>query len=135
MDSPHKLALNLVEAAHLDETVQIDVLMHKTSSVDSDVSREPRLPGMEVVLSITDPATIQALVSPLNARLPLVPPLRCPAIYALAFHLKNGDTETFNLGLCGLYGSQSYWQGMTIRPPKAFISQFNQLLKEAGIPQ
>ena len=128
------LTLNVVEAANLAETVQIDVLAPKTSSVDPDASREPRQPGMEVILSITDANDIQALISPLNANLPLVPPLRCPASYELQFHLKNGDVQTFNLGLCGLYGPQKYWRSMTVKPPQAFVSKFNDLLQEAGVP-
>ena len=128
------LTLNVVEAANLAETVQIDVLAPKTSSVDPDASREPRQPGMEVILSITNPADIQALISPLDASLALVPPLRCPASYELQFHLKNGDVQTFNLGLCGLYGPQKYWRSMTVKPPQAFVSKFNDLLQEAGVP-
>ncbi len=134
MDKENKLSLNVVQAAGLDRTVQIDVLAPKTSSVDPDASREPRQPGMETLFSVTDSKAIQALVAPLDAALPLVPPLRCPASYALQFHLENGDVQTFNLGLCGLYGEQNYWQGMTIRPPEDFVRQFNALLDEAGIP-
>jgi putative hemolysin len=134
MDKENKLSLNVVEAAGLERTVRIDVLAPKTSAVDPDVSREPRKPGMEIIFSVTDPKDIKALVAPLDAKLPLVPPLRCPASYELQFHLENGDVQTFNLGLCGLYGPQKYWQGMTIRPPEAFISQFNALLDKAGVP-
>lgn len=129
------LSLNVVEAAGLADTTQIDVLAPKTSSVDPDASREPRQPGMEVILSITDPADIEALVSPLDASLALVPPLRCPASYELQFQLKSGDVQTFNLGLCGLYGPQKYWRGLTIHPPETFVSKFNDLLKMAGAPQ
>ncbi len=134
MEHAKNLSLNVVEAADLADTVQIDVLAPKTSSVDPDASRAPRQPGMEVILSITDADDIQALISPLNASLPLVPPLRCPASYELQFHLKNGDVQAFNLGLCGLYGPQKYWRNMTVQPPQAFVSKFNDLLKEAGIP-
>ncbi len=134
MEHAKNLSLNVVEAANLGDTVQIDVLAPKTSSVDPDASREPRQPGMEVILSITDPADIQALTSPLDTALPLVPPLRCPASYELQFHLKNGDVQTFNLGLCGLYGDQPYWRSMTVKPPQAFVGKFNELLNAAGVP-
>jgi putative hemolysin len=127
------LTLNVVEAAGLAETVQIDVLAPKTSSVDPDASREPRQPGMEVVLTITDPEDIRALVSPLDTALPLEPPLRCPALYELQFHLKNGDVQAFQVGVCNLYGPQNYWRGLTIRPPDDFANKFSALLKEAGI--
>ena len=127
------LTLNVVEAANLAETVQIDVLAPQTSSVDPDASREPRQPGMEVVLTITDPDDIRALVSPLDAALPLEPPLRCPALYELQFHLKGGDVQAFQVGVCNLYGPQDYWRGLTIRPPEDFANKFSDLLKEAGI--
>ena len=127
------LTLNVVEAANLAETVQIDVLAPKTSSVDPDASREPRQPGREVVLTITDPDDIRALVSPLDTALPLEPPLRCPALYELQFHLKGGDVQAFQVGVCNLYGPQDYWRSLTIRPPEDFANKFSDLLKEAGI--
>ncbi len=129
-----KLALNLVEAAELDQTVHINIFAPKTSSVDVDVSRQPRAPGMEVIVQIDDPQTIRALLDPLNKTLPLTPPVRCPAPYELQFTLKNGENVVIFLGLCGLHGGQDYWRGMTIRPPEAFVIQFNQLLEQAGAP-
>ncbi len=134
-DKAKKLALNLVEAAKLDQTTHINILAPNTTSVDADVSREPREPGMEVLVQIDDPQTIQSLLAPLNKRLPLVPPVRCPAPYELQFTLKDGDVVSVFLGICGLHGDQDYWRGMTIRPPEAFVTQFNQLLQQAGVPE
>ncbi len=122
------LVLDVVEAAGLEDTVRIEVLAPKTASVDPDVSREPRLPGMEVILTIDDPQDIQALLEPLHQPLQLIPPMRCPTSYELHFQKKDGETVVMKLGLCGLYGDQDYWKGMTIRPPEAFVKKFNALL-------
>ena len=127
---PLKLGLNVVEVAGLADAIQIDILGPKTASVDRDVSVEPRLPGMEIIRSITEPAEIQALVAPLDVTLPLVPPMRCPPSYELQFHFENGDVQSYKLGLCGMYGEQDYWQGLTIHPPQTFVSQFNALVKQ-----
>lgn len=131
-DKAKNLALNLVQTANLAQTVRIDVLARKTSSVDPDASRHPSIPGMEIIFTVSDPATIQSLIKPLDATLPLTPPMRCPAQYALQFHLQTGETQTFQLGICGLYGDQPYFKGLTIRPPEAFVSRFNELLEKAG---
>ena len=131
-DKAKNLALNLVQAAGLEETVQIDILTHKTSSVDPDVSRHPIQPGMEVILTISDPETVQSLIEPLNVTLPLTPPIRCPARYILRFHLKSGETRDFQLGICGLRGDSEYFKGMAIRPPQEFITRFNALLKQSN---
>ena len=117
-DQAKNLVLNVVEVAGLEDTEQIEIL--------------PLVgPQANVVTTVSDPETIQALVQPLNANLPLVPPKRCPASYELRFHLKNGKTIAFNLGLCGLYGDQSYWKGMTINPPDDFVKTFNNLVESS----
>jgi hypothetical protein len=46
--------------------------------------------------------------------------------------LKSGETQTFQLGICGLHGDQPYFKGLTIRPPEAFTTLFNELLEKAG---
>ncbi len=112
------LALNVVEAAGLADTVRIDVLAVGGGAPQS-------------VAVVTAPKSIRALVEPLNADLPLIPPKRCPASYELHFTLKNGQTRTFNLGLCGLYGDQDYWKGMTVTPPDAFVKTFNKLVESS----
>ncbi len=122
MDKENKLSLNIVETAKLDETVQIDVLSLASG-------------GKDMLFSVTDADDIRALVEPLDATLPLVPPMRCPPAYQLQFHLRNGDVVTFDMGICGLYGDQAYWQGMTIRPPESFASKFNELLEREGASQ
>ncbi len=124
------LKLNLVEQADLNDTIRIEILAPKTTSVDPDASRHPREGGMELILTVEDRETVHALVAPLDATLPLVPPKRCPAPYELRFHLKDGRVQTFHLGICGLFGDQDYWQGMTIRPPQAFVKTFNALLEK-----
>ncbi len=109
------LVLNMVEAANLDETKEIAIVAVGEAQA-------------QTVTTISDPETIRALVQPLNADLPLIPPKRCPASYELRFRLKGGEERTFSLGLCGLYGDQSYWKGMTINPPEEFVKTFNHLV-------
>jgi hypothetical protein len=88
-----------------------------------------------VLLEITDPDQIEALIAPLNQTLPLVTPMRCPPFYILAFQLKTNDTTEISLGYCGLRGSEPYWHDKALRPPDDFTKRFNALLADAGIPQ
>ena len=113
------LVLNVVAAAGLEDTEKIDILAVKAD-------------GPESVTVVTDPETIRALIDPLNRTLPLIPPKRCPALYELRFTLKNGRTRVFHLGLCGLYGDQPCWKGMTINPPPAFVKTFNKLVESSA---
>ena len=126
-DKAKNLALNVVEVAGLDNTVKIDVYRLISPDGEADLSKP--------IFSITDPEDIQALITPLDATLPLTPPNRCPPVYQLDFQSKDGKTQSFKLAICGLYGSQDYWKGLVIRTPEAFNAKFNELLKEAGVTQ
>lgn len=121
------LILNLVKKADLDDTTQIDVIW----LMNPDAKPGNNQPSF----IITDPDDIRALLTPLDTDLPLTPPNRCPPVYELKFHHQSGKVDSFRLGICGLYGEQSYWKGLTIRTPEAFNAKFNEILKEAGMPR
>ncbi len=125
-DQAKKLSLNLVEAAKLADTARIDVIW----LMDPNAEPGNRKPAF----SVTDPDDIQALLVPLDKNLPLVPPMRCPPVYELRFQKKDGAAESFKLGICGLYGPQSYFKGLVVRTPEAFNAAFNDLLTQAGVP-
>ncbi len=126
-DQVGKLNLNLVEAAKLADTTRIDVIWLLDPNAEPG-SRKP-------AFSVTDPADIQALLTPLDNQLPLVPPTRCcPSEYELRFQKKDSSAESFNLGACGLFGPQSYFKGLVLRRPEAFNAAFNDLLTQAGLP-
>jgi putative hemolysin len=125
-DQAKNLSLNLVETAGLADTARIDVIWLMAPDADPE-DRQP-------AFSVTDPADIQMLLVPLDDNLPLVPPMRCPPVYELQFQDKNGGTESFNLGICGLYGPQSYFKGLVVRTPESFNAAFNDLLEKAGVP-
>jgi putative hemolysin len=125
-DEAKNLALNVVETAGLADTTRIDVIWLLDANADS----KERTPAF----SVTDPDDIQALIEPLDATLPLIPPNRCPAIYELQFQSKDGRTQSFKLGICGLYGPQDFWKGLVLRTREAFNAKFNDLLEEAGLP-
>lgn len=121
MNQKNKLAVNVVQAAGLQQTDRITILF----LMDEPANRRQ--------IEITDPDTIQGLVSALDETLTLVPPLRCPPVYEMDFHLKNGKVQAFKMGLCGFYGSQEFFQDLTVRPPEAFSEKVNAVLKEAGV--
>lgn len=121
MDQENDLAVNVVKAAGLQQTDRITILF----LMDEQANRRQ--------IEITDQNTIQGLVSALDETLTLAPPLRCPPVYEMDFHLKNGKVQAFKMGLCGFYGSQKFFQDLTVRPPKAFSEKVNAVLKEAGV--
>jgi len=124
-EEAEKPRLNLVEVAGLTDIQEIEITQVVSPKDDSDHTSR--------TISITDPADIQALLAPLDAPLPMVPPTRCCyTIYELKFMHESGQVDAFRLGSCGLYGDQSYWQGLVLATPAEFTEQLNRLLEAAG---
>jgi hypothetical protein len=98
--------------------------------MDLDADPEHRTPAF----SITSADDIRALLEPLDALLPLTPPMRCPPVFELQFHHDSGKIDRFKLSICGLYGDQPYWHGLVLRTPEAFNAKFNELLDAARMP-
>ena len=124
-DEAEKPHLNLVEIAGLTDIQKIEIIQVINPEEDSNHTTH--------TISITDPADIQALLAPLDASLPLLPPTRCcHTIYDLKFAHKSGQVDVFRLGRCGLYGDQPYWQSLVLATPAEFTEQLNRLVEAAG---
>lgn len=109
--------LNVVEAAGLRETVEIEI-----AATDPDRGRHT---------TITDQAAIEEIIASLDTDLPLGLRTRCIEDYRLLFHLRDGTTQEFRYsagewGCLLLRGEQEFWQGGEAVPPEVF----NQLIAE-----
>ena len=109
--------LNVVEAAGLRETVEIEI-----AATDPDRGRHT---------TITDQAAIEEIIASLDTDLPLGLRTRCIEDYRLLFHLRDGTTQEFRYsagewGCWLLRGEQEFWQGGEAVPPEVF----NQLIAE-----
>jgi putative hemolysin len=99
------MAVNPVQQAGLDNTVEIEILELNMDASTSYISR----------LTISDPDVVAQIVAVLDADLPLGPRLRCPDWYRLRFYLADGSMQEFGIGCSAesptfLHGGQDFWQ-------------------------
>ena len=121
-------SINLTALAGLDQTTRIDVLRRE----DGDDSTAVHFEELSI---ITDDETIHALVEALDGDLDLEPRVRCPALYTLVFHLRDGRQHEFGYACemaspSFLRGGQLYWQGKEAIAPDAFNRVLSDILNE-----
>ena len=123
--------INLATKAELVQTIQIDMLRREGRDESTPVY-------FEELFAITDDETIHTIVEALDKDLDLKPRSRCPALYTLVFHLRNGQQHEFGYACemaspSFMRGGQSYWQGKDVIAPDAFNRAVSERLNEAGI--
>lgn len=113
--------VNVVEAAALRDTTSI-VLAERDLASGTYVTRE----------TVSDAATIQAIIASLDVPLPLRSRLRCPEQFMIRFQLGNGTTQEFGYtcqdGGALLRGEQEFWRGQEVLPPE----RLRELLRTAS---
>jgi hypothetical protein len=123
-------SINLVAAADLGQTTQIDLIRREDQN-ETSTSR------LELLFVFTDEDTIHSLVSSLDTDLDLSLRAGCPSHYLLVFHLADGRWYEFDYACelaspSYLRGGQEFWHGLDIIVPDSFNRLISGYIIEAA---
>jgi hypothetical protein len=121
--APLRRTVNVSEQANLAQVSRLEI---------GELAVEPEM-HYEHRLTVTDPSILRRLTAALDADLPLVPLLDCPAEYRLSFMLATDEMQEMGYyckeGPSFLNGAQDFWSGRQVEPPAEFDAAMSDLLE------